>query len=298
MISIGRCVESLDPRRMAVRCKGRFSNLPASVWNTTRSGWGSRGRAFGLLGALVLTLTGCGGGGSGNGGVASGPSAIQGLAVGNTILGAPQLAAILETGEMYSFILSGTQVALVDHGTLLVGGGVLTGNLTEYNVTANTQTTGAIFVGTYSPASATVAGGLSIETSFSNGTNLNTYTAQFLTQSPYSNPAQQSALTGSYSAPYLYNGSALILTIDATGNITGTSSGCALTGHAAPHGTTLDLYDIQLSQSGAGCLPAGVTTVSGIAFLYAAPNVTKPTLYVGALNANKSNGFFWAGVQQ
>ncbi len=298
IIGKGERARGMEPQSMGTeQSRGVFTRLHVHRLRFSWGHWRHQGLLLCSLGALVTTLAGCGGG-SGTGGVASGPSAIQGLAVGTTILGAPQLAAILETGEMYSFILSGSQVSLVDHGMVQAGGAVLTGNLTEYNVTANTQTTGAIFVGTYSPASATVAGGLSIETSFSNGTNLNTYTSVYLTQPPYSSPAQQSALTGSYSAPYLYNGAALTLTIDATGSISGTSTSCALSGHAAPHGTTLDVYDIQLAQTGAGCLPAGVTNVSGIAFLYTAPTATKPTLYVGALNATQSNGFFWAGAQQ
>ena len=248
------------------------------------------------VGAVALLLSGCGGGGGGSSGlvVSNLPgSQAQGLYQGSTSLGYPVTTIMLETGEFYNITSGGGLAMTVDHGNLNAQGYYLAGSATEYTVASNAVVTGGIVVGQYLPLSA-ITGTIEYNAA-------NPFLAQYISFSntylpTYTTPAALTTLAGTYSAPYAYSGSAVTLAVSAAGNITGTGPNCAISGTAAPHASGMNVYDISLTLTGANCVPSGVGTANGVAFLDKASG--NGTLYVASVNSAGSAGFFWIAPKQ
>ncbi len=243
----------------------------------------------GFLVALVaLMVSGCGGGGGGGGDTAiPGVFQAQGIAQGTTAQGGSELNIILETGEFYNFTTAAGIALTVDHGTMLESGAGISANLLEFNVAANTASSG-------------VMTGLFIAQSAITGTtvvNLFQYTAfsaNYLTS--YNTPANLSALAGTYSGVYTYGGAPVTMTLSSTGAISGTSTNCAISGTATPRASGKNVFNISLTLTGANCTPAGVGSATGIAVLNSESGLIR--LYTAALNAAGTTGFFWIGTKQ
>ncbi|MDE2622238.1 MAG: hypothetical protein KGM83_03485 [Betaproteobacteria bacterium] len=246
--------------------------------------------------AAALLLSGCGGGGGGSSGlvVSSLPgSQAQGLYQGSTNLGFPVTSILLETGEFYNITSGGGLALTVDHGNLNAVGYYLTGTANEYTVASNAVVTGGVVVGSYLPQSA-ITGTIQYNA-------LNPLLAQYISFSntylpTYTTPASLTTLAGTYSAPYLYGGSAVTLAISATGTINGTGTNCAISGTAAPRASGMNVYNVSLTLTGANCVPAGVGTASGVAFLDSSSG--KGMLYMASVNSAGTAGFFWIAPKQ
>ncbi len=241
-----------------------------------------------LVALTALMMAGCGGGGGGSGTSATpGVFQAQGVAQGTTALGNSDLEIILETGEFYNFVTAAGIALTVDHGTMLESGAGIAANMMEFNVAANTVSSG-------------VMTGLFIAQSAITGTNVvnlyqyTTFSANYLPS--YNNAANLASLAGTYSGVYTYGGAPVTLTLSATGSISGTSTNCAISGTAAPRASGKNIFNVSLTLTGANCTPAGVGSASGIAVLNPENGLTR--LYVAGLNATGSNGFFWTGTRQ
>jgi hypothetical protein len=241
-----------------------------------------------LVALAALTVAGCGGGGGGSGTTAApGVFQAQGVAQGTTAVGSSDLDIILETGEFYNFVTAAGIALTVDHGTMLESGAGIAANLMEFNVAANTVSSG-------------VMTGLFIAQSAINGTTVvnlyqyTTFSANYLAS--YNTAADLSALAGTYSGVYTYGGAPVTLTLSSTGAITGTSTNCAISGTATPRASGKNIFNVSLTLTGANCTPAGVGSATGIAVLNSESGLTR--LYTAALNPAGTNGFFWVGTKQ
>lgn len=246
--------------------------------------------------AGAFLLTSCGGGGGGNGGLVVSPftgSQAQGLYQGSTNLGFTLNTVILETGEFYNITSGGGLALTVDHGNIAAISYALSGTTSQYTVSTNASIAGGIIVGQYLPESALTG------TVEYNITNI--FLAQYSSFSSnyiqtYATPATLSALTGTYAAPYVYGGQTMTLAISASGAITGTSTNCSIGGTAVPRPSGANIYNVTLTLTGANCVPAGVGTASGVAFLDSTTGVN--TLYVASVNSAGTAGFFWIAPKQ
>ncbi len=255
-----------------------------------------------VVGAVAFLLVSCGGGGGSSG--ASGTPGVfqaQGVYQGTAGMGNPELAVILETGEFYNFSTAANIALTVDHGTLAEVGDAYSGNIMEFNVAANTASSGSIY-GLFIAQSA-ITGTLTINAiqySVYTSTYIPTYSYSMFSAtylSTYNTPASLGTLAGNYTGVYTYSGLPVTLSMSATGAINGTSSNCAISGTAIPRPSGKNIFDISLTLTGANCIPAGVNTATGIAVLNNGSD-GQTHLYVGTLNAAGTNGFFWIGTKQ
>jgi hypothetical protein len=255
-----------------------------------------------LVALTAVTMAGCGGGGGGSGTTGTpGVYQAQGVAQGTTALGNSDMDIILETGEFYNFVTAAGIALTVDHGTMLESGAGIAANLMEFNVAANTASSGAmtgLFIA-QSAITGTIALNINQYTPYT-GTNpvslyqYTTFSANYLPG--YNNAANLATLTGTYSGVYTYGGAPVTMTLSATGAISGTSTNCAISGTATPRASGKNVFNVSLTLTGANCTPAGVGSASGIAVLNPENGLTR--LYVAGLNATGSNGFFWVGTRQ
>lgn len=240
----------------------------------------------------LLALAGCGGGGGGGdsssvGAVTGTQQYPDGIWEGTTGTGAAQRTVVGfisggTDGKGGDFYLakgaSGTSGYDGLYGLMRVNiGTALATNVTYFSVQDGKFATGLTFSGTAS----TSTGGTRTDTlsgNYSNPANTAAATGAVtsikLAYSKLNNfPAKYSLLQGSYTGGSLFGGS-WVLTIDAVGAISGTVSGCTVTGTAVPQtpaansGSTSAAYSVVLNLSGGTttCAATG-TSQSGVAFL-------------------------------
>ncbi len=252
-------------------------------------------KAFGIA-AGALLLASCGGGGGGSGGSVVSPlpgSQAQGLYQGTNNYGYALTSVILENGNFYNITSGGGQALTVDFGNVAAVNYLLTGTSSEYTVTTNALLTAGILVGQYLPQGAMTA---TIEYNVTNIflAQYTSFSSNYLTS--YTTPATLAALAGTYAAPYMYGQPTTTFAINASGAITGTAPNCAISGTATPRASGMNVYDVTLTLTGANCIPAGVGTATGVAFMDTPNGVN--TLYVVTFNSAGTAGFVWLAPKQ
>jgi hypothetical protein len=213
--------------------------------------------------AAAVILAACGGGGSNNSTPAVSAASAEGQYTGNTNTNQAVVATVLDSGKYYAqysaagnpAVIAGVVVGTVSstNGTLSGGGG------TDYNL-QGAGVTSATLSGTYT-AKASINGTVT----YSNGAKV-TLSGSY--DSTYDATPALATAQGNYAGTSVtaLGSDVVILTADASGNITGKGTNCPFTGVIKPHARG-NVYDISLTFStSAGCAYPG-TTATGIGLL-------------------------------
>lgn len=241
--------------------------------------------------AACAVLAGCGGGDDGGGAAAAAaapPSALlasaEGLWQGRTSTGLNANIAVLESGETWGIYGSNSVIYGAVHGQTRWGEGTVSGAATSYDTTTRLVAPTA-FTGSFAPRSSIVV---------TTGDNV-----QFMAQyhPAYDEPPSLPALAGSFrgqavSATAPPRGAAVV--IAASGAVTLPEvQGCAGAGGIAPRASGKNVYDLDITFSGAGCVLGDGTTVRGIAYY----DSSTRQLLAMALNPERSDGFIYLGIK-
>jgi hypothetical protein len=237
---------------------------------------------------LVVALAGCGGGGDGSNDSGQQPlpaakieGAWQGtVSNGNTL----QLIALEDNSFWGIFGRTVGNVLIVDgfaRGSGQVSGNQFTGSQREYDSAGNT------YIGSFAGA---VSNGISItgSTSFAGGSAA-TYsltpipTAQF----DYQRTAAVSEIAGAWNGQFI-DGASGAISINGSGQLSGSSSGCSFTGTVAPRSSGRNIFNFSVTFGGGNCLLPG-QTMTGIAVQYRTTSGTSQ-LIAGATDSSGSIG--------
>jgi hypothetical protein len=207
----------------------------------------------------------------------------EGLWNGTTSSNSKTAGFVLDTGAFYFFYtVPGTNnVAGVIQGTGTSSNGSFTSSDARdfyigYGVFPATITA------TYTPQA--TLNGTSVEGA--NATGFNTaYQPQY--DQPFSLAAAAGTFNGQAASSQGWQG--LVVTISATGTVTGSVSGCNFAGSATPHGS-VNVADLSVTFQGGACV-FGTNTLIGIAYYDSA----KGTIYAVAPNASRTDGFLFIG---
>lgn len=216
--------------------------------------------------AAAAILAACGGGG-GDGGSSSSPAvnsaSAEGQYTGNTNTNQAVVATVLENGKYYAqYSVAGNPalIAGVIVGSVSSTNGVLSGGSgTDYNL-QGAGITSATLSGTYT-AKTSINGTVS----YANGAKV-TLAGNY--DPTYDTAPTLAASQGNYAGTSVtaLGSDVVILTADASGNITGKGTNCPFTGAITPHAKG-NVYDITLNFSASSGCAYPSTTATGIGLL-------------------------------
>jgi len=220
--------------------------------------------------ALMVVLTGCGGGSysggtSGGGGGTNYTGQAQGVYSGTSSNGYSFESIVLPNDKFYG--IYGTV-----SGNVLSIFGMVTGQGTSGNNTFTASTvTDFVYTGTTNTGSltATDVPGSSINgTLTENGTPI-TFTGTALPSSSfnYNTSASVSDITGTWTGSLL-DGMSTTVTINSNGSLSGSSSGCSFTGTVTADSSNKNFFDVSLTFGASPCsLPNQTATGIGVYYL-------------------------------
>lgn len=242
-----------------------------------------------LSALLVAALAGCGGGGGGSNDSGQQPlpaaAKIEGAWDGTVSNGNTLRLIALEDNSFWGIfgrVVGNT--LLVEgfaRGSGQISGSQFIGSQREYDSAGNTYS--GSFAGT-------VVSGVSVtgSTSFAGG-SASTYS---LTPIPtaeydYGRAANISDIAGAWNGQFI-DGASGAITINGSGQLTGSSSGCSFTGSVTPRSSGKNVFNFSVTFGGGNCLLPG-ETMSGIAVQYRTTAGTSQ-LIAGATDSSGSLG--------
>lgn len=242
-------------------------------------------------------LIACGGGGSSSDQSSSSSSAssfasAEGLYQGASSNGRTFSAVVLENGELWSIYGVTTNKIMSVYGFIQGAG---------QSTSANTYTSNALKDFGVNPAistsiNATYSAGETISGTLQQNGGAMTIggAAPVNSMYNYNTPADLSALKGSW---YLSSttGYPATITISDSGAISGSSSGCAITGQATPRASGKNVFNITVKYGASPCLLAN-QTLNGIGLAYQVSS-TQKQLVAAVTNSNRTIGHAMFGVK-
>jgi hypothetical protein len=259
----------------------------------------------GLVAATFLSalLGACGGGGSSDSAAASGNDATrgpftgsaEGFYIGGLVDGTNRVARILvlENDELWAlygtdrngpFLVQGFYQASGTsdhHGGYNVPGIRDFGAVPPVSGSLFAAVSGTSFGGAFDPG----AGPLAL-VGVNGGTDANF---------PYDTPAVLADIVGAWSLTSR-DGTAASVVIGATGAITASSSGCALTGTIAPRASGKNVFDVNVTMGAAPCSSPG-TALRGIGLTHVIAGTNTRELIVAGVDANRTAGAVFFGTR-
>jgi hypothetical protein len=213
----------------------------------------------------------------------SAPASAEGLWIGSAASGAKVALAVLENGEIWSWLTTNNVPVGAIQGSISTSGNNFSGLGMDVD-TPTAQVSSINYSGTFSSKSSlslTTSAGRVLSTNYSAG---------------YDQPASLTALSGSFTGSGVTGHAAAQFTrlgISSLGVISGTGTGCALSGTATARPSGKNIFNLSLTFTGVGCALSDGAVASGIASY----DATTRQLYAMALNASKSDVFIFTGSQ-
>jgi hypothetical protein len=238
---------------------------------------------------LVAALVGCGGGGDGSNDSGQQPlpaaAKIEGAWEGLNSNGGTVRLIVLEDNSFWG--LFGSEAGntfLVEgfgRGSGQMVGNQFTGNQREFDPSGN-STAGSF--------SGTVTNGVSVVGStslISGGSATFSVTPVPNAEFEYQRPANVADIAGFWNGQFL-NGALGAITINNSGQVTGSSSGCSFVGTVTPRTSGRNIFNLSVTFGGGNCLLPG-QTMTGIAVQYRTTSGTSQ-LIAGAIDSSGSLG--------
>lgn len=239
------------------------------------------------IGACVLAaaLAACGGGDT--------EATAEGAYQGTTDLGFAFEAVILDDGSIWALygIYSGSAIQVAG---FVAGAGSSSGGTTYTAPTVQDYGQVPAVNGTLS---AQFLAGQSIRGTITASAGTETFDATVIppSQYNYAAPARIADIAGAWSLTGT-DGSPVALTIDAQGNVSGTSQGCAFAGTAMPRPYGRNVFNVSLTYGGAPCALPGQTT-TGIGIHSAVSGTTQHQLIVAVVDSAHTRGQGYSGLR-
>lgn len=245
---------------------------------------------------LALLFLSCGGGGSSTTTTTttttttqSTAGAAQGVYLGSTSSGWSFESIVLPNDKFYAIYGAQSSSSFLIYG-LVTGQGHSNANTYSGNV-SDYYYTGATYTGTLTGNF--VAGSSINGTVADTGATLTfSGTAPATSDFNYNTPASPSAVTGSWAGSSL-DGSSGTVTVSTGGNISGSLSGCSLSGTVTPD-TQKNFYNVSITFGGSPCL-APNQTATGIAVVYQISGTTTHQLL--AAGTTSAGGTVFAAIR-
>ena len=250
--------------------------------------------AAALLGILLLLFAvSCGGGGSLTTTSTTTPTTTQstagkaqGVYSGTSSNGWSFSSIVLPNDKYYAIYGNQSSSVFLIYG-MMTGQGTSTSN-TAYTATVNDYYyTGSVTTGT---VNATYVAGTSISGTIVEGASTLSFTgtAPATSDFNYNAPASLSAVAGAWTGSAL-DGSSGTLNVSSTGSITGSLSGCSVTGTVTPD-SAKNFYNVSITFGPSPCLLPG-QTATGIAITYQISGTTKHQLLAGGTSSGGGTVF-------
>ncbi|MBS0447231.1 MAG: hypothetical protein JSR59_14930 [Proteobacteria bacterium] len=228
--------------------------------------------------ALLAGLAACGGGGS--------PDTAEGAYQGTTNAGYAFEAVVLDDGSIWGLygIYSGSAIEVAGFiagaGSSSLGKTYSAPTIEDYG--PDPAVTGSL--------TAQFVAGQSFDGTITASDGTETFTGAAIPASEYdySAPANIADIQGSWSLS-ANDGSAVALTIDAQGNLSGSSQGCSFTGTAAPRASGKNIFDTSVTYGGAPCSLPG-QTVTGIGVYSAISGTSLHQFIVAVVDPTHTHG--------
>lgn len=203
--------------------------------------------------SLIIGLAACGGGGGD-----SDSGTPEGLWGGTTSDGVATALFVLDDGQTWGVYGSESEgFAGILQGSLSSTGHAVSGRVLDFSLTGTSQSTLSI--------TGTVNAGSSLNLRLDSDT-----TAGLIFDSAYNSPASLTQIAGTYTGVAAARGVAddsVVVVIDASGNVSTSStnySQCVGTGQISLRSGNKAIVNFNIQFTGAGCLFAGGSTMSGV----------------------------------
>lgn len=246
--------------------------------------------------ALSAMFAGCGGGGGSSGGAATVPAAVvgaaQGIYIGTTSDGREIDTIVLENDQFYTMyghtVGNAFQVSGFVQGDGKSNNGVFTSANAVDSTSGNTRLAATV--------NATYVAGVNLNGSLVESGGTVSFTSAPIAAAVinYNSAASLADIGGKWELTTL-RGFPASFTISATGGLTGTSSGCAISGSLTPRASGKNVFDVSIDFGPSPCLIPS-QSIKGMAISYVATN-GKRQLIVAGIDTARVNTAAFFGVR-
>ena len=212
------------------------------------------------------------------------PTTAEGFWSGVTNTNETIAGVVLDDGTFYFLYAAASSAGVVQGTATAINGQFNSSNAKDFNF-AGLGVTNAAITGTYVPRT-------SLNGVITSSLGSASFTASY--DSSYDQPARLVDAAGTYSGTVVSSAglSSAVVTVSATGVVSGAGPGCSFGGVASPRGT-VNVLDLSVTFNGGMCV-FGTNTLTGIA-LY---DAVSGQLIAIAPNASRTDGFLFVAVKQ